>query len=160
MVALTLWAGAGQAIRAGQVGARVPLLNAGQLARPLIAVSTGTPLAEAQRQYTEAVDGNAGVPRAPVLVVVNTAGQLVGLVDETAAGSVPVDRRPWITVDQVARGLSADRVLPAELSGMDLVEAVREYPGSDFVVTVGEDVLGVLRVADVVQVLQAKEHNR
>jgi Zn-dependent protease len=159
MVALTLWAGAGQAIRAGQVGPRVPLLNAGQLARPLVAVPTGTPLAEAERQYSAAVDGQPAA-RAPVLAVINTSGQLVGLVDGTAADSVPAERRPWITVDSVARGLSAERVLPADLSGMELVEAVRQNPGSDFVVTVGEDVLGVLRVADVVQELQTPPRDR
>ena len=77
-----------------------------------------------------------------------------------AAGSVPVERRPWITVDSVSRGLSPERVLAAELSGEDLVETLRQNPGSDFVVTVGEDVLGVLRVADVIQQLQTKEPDR
>jgi Zn-dependent protease len=158
LVALTLWTGAGQAIRAGQLGPRVPLLNAGQLARPMFAVPSGTPLAEAQRRYAEAVTGDGG--REPVLVVVNSAGQLVGLVDETAAAQVPVERRPWITLDAVARSLDPGRILPAELSGHALVEAVRANPGSEYVVTVGEDVLGVLRVADVVQVLESRGPTR
>jgi Zn-dependent protease len=158
MVALTLWTGAGQAIRAGRLGPRVPLLNAGQLARPLFGVPSGTPLAEAQRRYAEAVGADTG--REPVLAVVNSAGQLVGLVDETAAAQVPVDRRPWITVDTVSRGLDPGRVLPAELSGLALVEAVQANPGSEYLVTVGEDVLGVLRVADVIQALESREHTR
>jgi len=157
MVALTLWAGAGQAIRAGRLGPRVPLLNAGQLARPLFGVPSGTPLSEAQRQYGEAVGADA---RQPVLAVVNSSGQLVGLVDETAAAQVPVERRPWITVDTVARGLDPARVLPADLTGLALVEAVQANPGSEYVVTVGEDVLGVLRVADVIQVLESGERSR
>jgi Zn-dependent protease len=158
MVALTLWTGAGQAIRAGRLGPRVPLLNAGQLARALFGVPSGTPLAEAQRRYAEAIGANTG--REPVLAVVNSAGQLVGLVDETAAAQVPVDRRPWITVDTVSRGLDPGRVLPAELSGLALVEAVQANPGSEYLVTVGEDVLGVLRVADVIQALESREHTR
>jgi len=158
MVALTLWGGAGQAIRAGRLGPRVPLLNAGQLARPLFAVPSGTPLAEAQRRYAEAVTDDSG--REPVLAVVNSSGQLIGLVDETAAAQVPAERRPWITLDAVARSLDPGRILPAELSGHALVEAVRANPGSEYVVTVGEDVLGVLRVADVVQVLEARGPSR
>jgi Zn-dependent protease len=157
MVALTLWTGAGQAIRAGRLGPRVPLLNAGQLARPLFGVASGTPLAEAQRQYGESAGSDA---RPPVLAVVNTSGQLIGLVDETAAAQVPVERRPWITVDTVARGLDPGRVLPAELTGLALVEAVQTNPGSEYLVTVGEDVLGVLRVADVIQVLESRERSR
>ena len=39
-------------------------------------------------------------------------------------------------------------------------EAVRANPGSEYVVTVGEDVLGVLRVADVVQVLESRGPSR
>jgi Zn-dependent protease len=158
MVALTLWTGAGQAIRAGRVGPRVPLLNAGQLARPLFAVPSGTPLAEAQRQYSDAVRKDGGPE--PVLVVVNSSGQLVGLVDDTAAAQVPAERRPWVALDAVARGLDPSRVLPAELSGQALVEAVRANPGSEYVVTMGEDVLGVLRVADVVQVLESRGPSR
>jgi len=158
MVALTLWGGAGQAIRAGRLGPRVPLLNAGQLARPLFGVPSGTPLSEAQRRYAEAAD--PGAERAPVLAVVNSSGQLVGLVDETAAAQVPAERRPWITVDTVSRSLDAGRVLPAALSGLALVEAVRANPGSEYVVTVGEDVLGVLRVADVIQVLESRGPSR
>ena len=60
----------------------------------------------------------------------------------------------------MARGLDPSRVLPAELSGHALVEAVRANPGSEYVVTVGEDVLGVLRVADVVQVLESRGPSR
>src|SRR5205807_7420312 len=108
LVALTLWTGAGQAIRAGRLGPRVPLLNAGQLARPLFAVPSGTPLAEAQRRYAEAVTDDSG--REPVLAVVNSSGQLIGLVDETAAAQVPAERRPWITLDAVARSLDPGRI--------------------------------------------------
>ena len=71
-----------------------------------------------------------------------------------------MERRPWITVDTVARGLDPARVLPADLTGLALVEAVQANPGSEYVVTVGEDVLGVLRVADVIQVLESGERSR
>jgi Zn-dependent protease len=159
MVALTLWTGASQAIRAGQLGPQVPLLNAGRLARPILPVPPGTPLAEALRQQAEAATVADGRP-APVLGVVNSAGQLLGLVDETAAAHVPAERRPWVSAETVTRHLESGRVLSAELTGMALVDAVRANPGSEYVVTVGEDVLGVLRVADVMQVLQARGRTR
>src|SRR5262249_12085723 len=54
MVGASLWSGATQAIRMGQIGQQLPLLNAGRLARPLFPVTTGTPLAEAERQLAEA----------------------------------------------------------------------------------------------------------
>jgi Zn-dependent protease len=158
LVALTLWGGAGQAIRAGQLGPQIPSLNAGRLARPLFAVPTGTPLGEALRRYTETTAEltAGGRGRAPVLAVVSSAGQLVGLVDETAAAQVPPERQPWVTADTVSRSIDPGRVLPAELTGMALVEAVQANPGSEYVVTVGEDVLGVLRVADVMHALESR----
>jgi Zn-dependent protease len=156
LVAVTLWAGAGQAIRAGTLGVRVPLLNAGQLARPILPVAPDTPLAEALRRYgAAATDG-----RTPVLGVVNSAGQLLGLVDETAAAHVPLERRPWVNAETVARQLQAGRILPADLAGQALIDAVRGNPANEYVVTVGEDVLGVLRVADVMHVLEARGNTR
>jgi Zn-dependent protease len=155
LVALTLWGGAGQAIRAGQFGPRVPLLNAGQLARPILAVPPDTPLAEALRRLAEA----GGDPR-PVIGVVNSSGQLLGLVDETAAALVPLDRRPWVTTETVARQLRAGRVLSADLAGQALIDTVRSNPAGEYVVAVGEDVLGVLRVADVMQVLEPRGRAR
>jgi Zn-dependent protease/CBS domain-containing protein len=155
LVALTLWGGAGQAIRAGQFGPRVPLLNAGQLARPILAVPPDTPLAEALRRLAEA----GGDPR-PVVGVVNSSGQLLGLVDETAAALVPVDRRPWVTAETVARQLRAGRILSGDLAGQELIDAVRSNPAGEYVVAVGEDVLGVLRVADVMHVLEPRGRAR
>ena len=159
MVALTLWAGAGQSIRAGELGPRVPLLDARQLARPILPVHPDTPLSEALRRYADAAAPAEG-RAAPVLGVVNSAGQLVGLVDETAASRVPAERQPWVTAGTVSRALAPGRILPAELTGLALVEAVRSSPASEYVVTVGEDVLGVLRVADVMQVLESRGPTR
>jgi Zn-dependent protease len=159
LVAMTLWSGAGQAIRLGRIGDRLPLINAGQLARPLFAVASGTPLAEAQRQQAHAA---AGAPpgRAALLAVVNSGGQLLGVVDEVAAAAVPVERRPWVIVDTVCRSTDPNRVLPAALTGMDLVNAVQANPGSEYIVTLGEDVVGVLRVADLMHVLEPRGQQR
>ena len=60
---------------------------------------TGTPLAEAQRRRAEARPPDAA------LGVADSAGRLVALVDPAAADAVPAERRPWLAVDAVARGL-------------------------------------------------------
>jgi Zn-dependent protease len=155
LVAFTLWNGATQSIRFGRMGDKLPMVNAGRLARPLFAVPTGTPLAEAQRRYQEATP--PGVVPAPVLAVVNSAGQLLAVVNDEAVAAVPVERRPWISIDAVAQSLDRSRVLPAELSGMDVIHAVQANPANEYVVTMGEDVVGVLRVADVMRVLEPRE---
>jgi Zn-dependent protease len=158
IVGYTLWTGATQAIRFGRVGGRLPMVNAGLLARPLFAVPTGTPLAEAQRRYDEATPPPGSPP--PALAVVNSAGHLLGVVNEAALAAVPPERRPWVAVDTVAAGLHRDRILPAQLGGMDLIQAVRAHPASEYVVTLGEDVVGVLRVADVMRVLESRGSTR
>jgi Zn-dependent protease len=164
MVAVSLWSGATQAIRMGQIGQQLPLVNAGRLARPLFPVATGTPLAEAERQLAEAQrqvaaaqSGSAPVPEA-VLAVVDSGGRLLGVVNGEAAAAVPAERRPWVTIDAVARTLQPNQVLPAELSGMDVIRAVQANPAAEYVVTTGEDVIGVLRVADLMNVLEARGH--
>jgi hypothetical protein len=60
----------------------------------------------------------------------------------------------------VAAGLNRDRILPAQLGGMELIQAVRAQPASEYVVTLGDDVVGVLRVADVMHVLESRGPSR
>jgi Zn-dependent protease len=156
MVALSLWTGATQAIRLGQMGRRLPMVNAGRLARPLFPVTTGTPLAEAQRRQREAAAAGTAAADGGVMVVVDSAGRLLAVVNSEAVAAVPDERRPWVAVDTVARGLDPSRVIPADLSGMDVIRAVQANPASEYVVTVGEDVIGVLRVADLMNVLEPR----
>jgi hypothetical protein len=148
LVALTLWQGATQAIRLARISARFPLIDLVRLARPLFAVPTGTPLAEAQRQVAQ--DGPAGA----ALAVADSSGRLVALVQPAAADAVPVERRPWVAVDTVARGLEGIRAIPAGLRGEEVIRAVQADPGSEYLVTTGQDVVGVLHLADLAQLLE------
>jgi Zn-dependent protease len=160
LVAATLWSGATQAIQMGRLGRRLPYVNAGRLARPLFAVPTGTPLGEAQRRQAE-TGGTAGPgTRESLLAVVDSAGHLLAVVNDAAAAAVPVERRPWIAIDTVARAIDPTLVLPASLSGMEVIQAVQANPASEYVVTSGEDVVGVLRVADVMRVLEPRGQAR
>lgn len=148
LVAFTLWQGAGQAIRLARISRRFPLIDLARLARPVFRVPTGTPLAEARRRGAE-----AGQPDA-ALGVADSGGRLVALVDRAAADAVPVERRPWIAVDAVARGLDGLPRLPLGLGGEQVVRMVQRHPGAQYVVTSGEDVVGVLHIADLARLLE------
>lgn len=148
LVAFTMWQGAGQAIRAARMSRRFPLINLAALARPVVTVPSGTPLAEAQRR------GAAACRAEHVLGVTDAAGRLIGLVDRVAAGAVPSERRPWIPVDAVARTVEGVPSIPVGLTGEQVVRAVQTHPGAQYLVTAGEDVVGVLHVADLAHLLE------
>ena len=148
LVVFTLWQGAGQSIRVARMTRRFPLIDLATLARPVLTVPAGTSLGEAQRRRAE--DPRPSV----VLGVADSAGNLTALVDPVAAERVPVDRRPWVAVDSVSRSRDAVPALPVGLTGEQVVRAVQATPAAQYVVTSGEDVVGVLRVGDVAAVLE------
>jgi hypothetical protein len=150
LIAVTLWQGAGQAIRLARVSRRFPLIDLARLARPVFAVPSGTPLAEAERRATEAGPGGSA------LAVSDSAGRLVALVHRAAAEAVPAERRPWVTVDAVSRGLAGIAAIPASLGGEDVIRAVQDNPGAEYLVTSGDDVVGILHVADLAVLLEPK----
>jgi CBS domain-containing protein len=129
---------------------RFPLVDLRTLARPLLTVPAGTPLAEALRRAAE--DGRTD----PALAVADSSGRIVALVDPVGAARVPKERRPWVTVDTVARGVDGVPVMSQELSGEQVVRAVQAHPGAQYLVTAGEDVVGVLYVGDLARVLEPR----
>ncbi|HEU4347280.1 MAG TPA: site-2 protease family protein [Actinoplanes sp.] len=154
LVVFTLWQGAGQSIRLARMTRRFPLIDLAALAKPVLAVPSGTPLAEAQRRSAE--DPRTGA----ALAVADSSGKLVALVDDHAAGKVPAERRPWVAVDSVARNLGSLPTLRADLTGEQVVRTVQAYPGARYLVVSGEDVVGVLDVADLAAVLEPGRSTR
>jgi Zn-dependent protease len=156
IIAFTLWNGATESIRTAGVRARLPYLRAGTMARPLHLVATGTPLAEALRQRDERVA--AIESRVPVVLgVSNSAGRVIGLVNGREVAAVPPERRPWVDVDAVARPIAAGQWIAAAATGTDVLARLQANPDTDLLVTVGEDVVGVLRVLDVMTMLESGE---
>jgi hypothetical protein len=149
LVALTMWQGATIAIAQGKLGSRLPRINLRQLTRPVFTVVSGTPLAEAVRRMTE-----SGMTEA-ALAVADASGRVIALVHDQAAAAVPVERRPWVTVDTVARTLEPGRALAADLAGEDVIRAVQANPAPTYLVVSGEDVVGVLRTADLARLLNS-----
>jgi Zn-dependent protease len=150
LVAVFMWTGASQAIRQGEIQARLPELDARGLAHPIVAVTADTPLAEAERLATE-----SGATTA-VIGVVDPTGALIALLTDVAARAVPEHRRPWVAVADVSRSLDPAHVLSSELRGTDLLQAIRPDPTGDYLVVSGEDVHGVLRGADIIAMLEPR----
>jgi Zn-dependent protease len=148
LVVFTLGQGAGQSIRLARMTGRFPLIELPRLARPLLTVTAGTSLGEAQRRRSEDPRPNV------VLAVTDSAGNLTALVDPVAAERVPVDRRPWVAVDSVSRSRDAVPALSLGLTGEQVVRALQAHPAAQYLVTADGEVVGVLRVGDVAAVLE------
>ena len=141
VVAVFMWMSAGQALRAGQVREKLPSLQARALARRAIPIPPSLPLAEAIRR--------ADLAQARALVVVDHDAKPIAIVNEGAVMATPEQRRPWIDAGSLARTLDPGMILSADLSGMDLIDAVRRAPASEYLlVEPSGQVYGVLATAD------------
>ena len=141
VIAVFMWLGAGQAIRVTKLKERLPSLQARLLARRAIPIQASLPLAEAIRR--------ADAAQARALVVVDHEDKPIAIVNESAVIATPVQRRPWIEAGSLARSLDENLVLPADLSGMALLEAVRKAPASEYLlVEPSGKVFGVLVARD------------
>jgi Zn-dependent protease len=140
-IAAFMWMSAGQALRSARVRERLPALQARALARRAIPIPASLPLAEAIRR--------ADLAQARALVVVDHDAKPIAIVNEGAVMATPEQRRPWIDAGSLARTLDPDMILSADLSGMDLIEAVRRAPASEYLlVEPSGQVYGVLATAD------------
>ena len=141
VIAAFMWLGAGQAIRVTKVREKLPGLQARLLARRAIPIPASLPLAEAIRR--------ADAAQARALVVVDHEDKPIAIVNESAVMATPPQRRPWIEAGSLARTLDESLVLPADLSGMALLEAVRKSPASEYLlVEPSGKVFGVLAAQD------------
>jgi Zn-dependent protease/CBS domain-containing protein len=142
VIAAFMWTGAGQAIRATRFRERLPALQARRLARKAVSVAADTPLAEAIRRADES--------QARAVVVVDHDDKPIAIVNETAVMATPPQRRPWIEAGAVARMLEPSMILPADLSGMALLDAIRRAPATEYLlVEPSGQVYGVLAAQDV-----------
>jgi Zn-dependent protease len=140
-IAIFMWMQAGQAISAARVRERLPAVSARALARRAIPVPASTPLSEAIRQ--------ADAAQARALVVVDHESNPIALVNEDAVIATPEQRRPWIEIGSMARALGPGMILPADLSGMELIEAVQRTPATEYLlVEPSGQIYGVLAATD------------
>ncbi|MER7719474.1 site-2 protease family protein [Streptomyces flaveolus] len=142
ILAAIIWTGAGNSLRMARLREHLPELRARALTRRAVPVPADTPLSEALRR------ANASGARA--LVVVDAEGRPVSLVREAAIVGVPEHRRPWVPVGGLAQDLTDGMRVSAELSGEELLDALRASPATEYLVVedTGE-IYGVLSAADV-----------
>ncbi len=141
VIAAFMWVSAGQAIRAAKVRERLPGLQARRLARKAIPIPASLPLSEAIRR--------ADAAQARALVVVDHESTPIAIVNETAVMATPEQRRPWIEAGTLARAIDPGLVLPADLAGMALLDAVRKTPASEYLlIEPSGQVFGVLAASD------------
>jgi Zn-dependent protease len=140
-IAAFMFMSAGQALRSAKVRERLPNLQARTLARRAIPIPPSLPLAEAIRR--------ADLAQARALVVVDHDAKPIAIVNEGAVIATPEQRRPWIDAGSLARTLDPDMILSADLAGMDLIEAVRRAPASEYLlIEPSGQVYGVLATTD------------
>jgi Zn-dependent protease len=141
VIAGFIWIQSTQAIKAAKIRQRLPAVSARSLGRKAIPVAANVPLSEAVRRAQEA--------GARALVVVDHENTPTALVSEAAVLATPEERRPWIEVGSLARTLSPETVLSANLSGMELLKAVQQAPSSEYLlIEPSGQVFGVLATAD------------
>ncbi|CAM5310779.1 Peptidase OS=Streptomyces tendae OX=1932 GN=GUR47_33730 PE=3 SV=1 [Streptomyces tendae] len=142
ILAAIIWTGAGNSLRMARLREHLPELHARALTRRAVPVQADTPLSEALRR------ANASGARA--LVVVDADGTPASLVREAAIVGVPDHRRPWVPVSTLAQDLTDGMRVSAELSGEELLDALRANPATEYLVVeeTGE-IYGVLSAADV-----------
>jgi len=141
LIAAFMWTGATQSLRATRVRQRLPALQARALARRAIPIPATLPLAEAIRR--------ADAAGARAVVIVDHDDKPIAIVNESAVTATPPQRRPWIDAGSLARTIDPGMILPADLSGMALLDAVRRSPATEYLlVEPSGQVYGVLAASD------------
>ncbi len=137
-----LWSAATSSIVSARIRSRLPALRARTLARRTVTLPDDLPVTEGMRQATQA--------RAGAIVTLDSAGRARGLVNEAAAAAVPAERRPWVTLDAVSRGIDPGLTLSADLEGEALIRAMQEQPATEYLLVEADGaIFGVLSTADV-----------
>jgi Zn-dependent protease len=148
VIGFFLWNGATASLQAAKIRRRLPHLVARNLARRTLEVPEDLPLAEAVRRAREA--------RAGAIVTVTGSGRPVGVVNEAALTATPEERRPWLAVSTVTRGVDGGLSLPAGIAGEELIRAITRTPATEYLLVEDDgSVYGVLTTADVDQAFRA-----
>ena len=148
VISMFLWSGATAALESARVRSRLPHLVARDLARRTLTVPGDLPLAEAVRRAQEVQAGS--------IVTVTSEGRPVGVVNEAALMSVPVERRAWVPTSSVTRTIEDGLQLPAAIGGEDLIRAISARPSGEYLLLdIDGSIFGVLSTADVDRAFRA-----
>ncbi|MFJ1702531.1 site-2 protease family protein [Kitasatospora sp. NPDC088346] len=148
VLAAIIWNGATAGLRNARLKQALPLLHVRDVTRRAVHVTADTPLGEAMRQAREAEAG--------AILVVDGRGEPTGLVKEHAVTTVPEHRRPWVAVGALARDLEPGLRISVELTGEQLLTALRRTPATEYLVVRPDGTpYGVLTLVDLERRLSA-----
>lgn len=159
LIAGMLWHGASRALEAANLEHRIQHLDAAALARPVVAVPAGLPLAQLPLGVgADGADGADGAVDPSQLLVIETGPPLrAHRIDAPALRSVPPAHREQVPVSAVSAPIGTLGELAAGLSGSQLVTAMLARPHPLYVVRDGDGaVIGVIRSAEVNAVLRGR----
>ena len=92
-------------------------------------------------------------------MTVSIGGTPIGIVNETSLLALPEERRPWLTVSQVARTIEDGLTLPAGIVGEDLIRAITRVPAHEYLLVEDDgSIYGVLSTADVDRAFSQRGH--
>lgn len=149
VVAAFLWTGASAVIAHARIREAAPGVRARRIARRVLLVPADVAVAEAVRRAQEAEAGG--------IVTVDQDGRPAGIVSEGALRKMPDERRPWAPVSTVARTLTPDLLLSADLDGTGLLEALRRSPATEYLLIEADGApYGVLTLADLDRALRRR----
>lgn len=149
VVAAFLWTGASAVIAHARIREAAPGVRARRIARRVLLVPADVAVAEAVRRAQEAEAGG--------IVTVDQDGRPAGIVSEGALRKMPDERRPWAPVSTVARTLTPDLLLSADLDGTGLLEALRRSPATEYLLVEADGApYGVLTLADLDRALRRR----
>ena len=156
LVGPMLWSGAGQAISSAGVRRRAQGLRVDRLLRPAGVVPLAATVGDVLGVLTDPPFQERGRHDQgwhTMIWVVAPDGRVVGVLDPSAAASVPPERRPFVAVGSVAAAHDPRAVVAVELAGDDVVTALRGLPGDVYAVLDRGRVVGSLHATDVVAAL-------
>jgi Zn-dependent protease len=140
-LAVLLWLMATNELAVARLRLQVGDVVVRDLVRRTLAVPPDLPLAEALRRGQEA--------GAPGLVTTDAGGRVLGVVSEAALAEVPEERRAWVPVSDATTPLAAEHRLPADITGDELLSAIRRAPVAEYLlVDDAGGVVGVLSLND------------
>ncbi|HRK45365.1 MAG TPA: site-2 protease family protein, partial [Nocardioides sp.] len=94
--------------------------------------------------------------QAGAIVTVTGSGRPVGVVNEAALVATPEERRPWLAVSTVARGVDGGLSLSAGIEGEELIRAITRTPATEYLLLEDDGtVYGVLATEDVDRAFRA-----
>jgi Zn-dependent protease len=149
VMALFIWNGATQSLRATSISDRVDRLELSTLLRPGVLVHGDVSLAEAVRRTRDRSAGG--------IVITDSADRPQAIVMEARVREVPPERQPWTRVGEVARAIEPGLLLPESLRPAELLAAVRATPASEYLVVHPDGSLaGILAATDLAAMLGSR----